>query len=138
MRTTAASATATGLRPAFFAACISTGISKASAATLFMTADKAAARPDMMLICVGSLRDCVDHVARHHLDGAGIGQAAADDQDQRNDDRRRMAETRERLFLRHEAGQQREQQRDEGNQVVAPAPPDQEHKNKQQQSKSRI
>ncbi len=46
-----------GLRPAFFAACISTGMSSASAATLFMIADSAAARPDMIAMCVASLRD---------------------------------------------------------------------------------
>ena len=46
-----------GLLPAFLAACISTGMSKASAATLFIIAESAAARPDMMVICVPSLRD---------------------------------------------------------------------------------
>ena len=46
-----------GLRPAFFAACMSTGISRASAATLFMMAERPAASADMMPMCVASLRD---------------------------------------------------------------------------------
>ena len=46
-----------GLRPAFFAACMSTGIRSASAATLFINADKPAARPAMIVMCVASLRD---------------------------------------------------------------------------------
>ena len=41
-----------GLRPAFFAACISTGINSASAATLFITADNPAANADMKVIWV--------------------------------------------------------------------------------------
>ena len=45
-----------GLRPAFFAACKSSGINKASAATLFMTADSVADRPAMMPICAASRR----------------------------------------------------------------------------------
>ena len=46
-----------GLRPAFLAACKSTGMSNASAATLFMTAESAAASADMMLTCAASLRE---------------------------------------------------------------------------------
>ena len=45
-----------GLRPAFLAAWRSSGISNASAATLFMTADSVAASPDMMPMCAASLR----------------------------------------------------------------------------------
>ena len=46
-----------GLRLAFAAACMSNGISKASAATLFITAESAAAKPAMMPICAPSFRD---------------------------------------------------------------------------------
>ena len=45
-----------GLRLALMAACISTGINNASAATLFITADKPAAIPDMAAMWVCS--DC--------------------------------------------------------------------------------
>ena len=48
-----------GLRLAFFAACISTGINNASAATLFMTALSAAATVDMMAICRRSFREAL-------------------------------------------------------------------------------
>ncbi len=46
-----------GLRLLFFAAWRSSGISNASAATLFMTADSDAARPAMMPTWAASLRD---------------------------------------------------------------------------------
>ncbi len=46
-----------GLRPLFFAACISRGMSNARAATLFITADRDAASADMMPTCAASLRD---------------------------------------------------------------------------------
>ena len=46
-----------GLRLAFKAACISSGMSSASAATLFITADRTAANPAITPICVPSLRD---------------------------------------------------------------------------------
>ena len=39
------------LRPAFLAACMSIGISSASAATLFIIADRIADTPDITLIC---------------------------------------------------------------------------------------
>ncbi len=45
-----------GLRLALAAAWSSTGINNASAATLFITADNAAAKPDMIAMCVASLR----------------------------------------------------------------------------------
>ena len=45
-----------GLRSAFLAACMSTGISSASAATLFIRAESAAASDDMIAMCVPSLR----------------------------------------------------------------------------------
>jgi hypothetical protein len=44
------------LRLAFFAACISIGINRASAATLFMTADSTAETPDITLICINRER----------------------------------------------------------------------------------
>ena len=48
-----------GLRLAFFAACISTGMSMARAATLFMMADRAADTADMMPMWAERLRpDC--------------------------------------------------------------------------------
>jgi len=43
-----------GLLPAFDAACMSTGISNARAATLFINADSTAASVDMMPICAAS------------------------------------------------------------------------------------
>lgn len=75
----------------------------------------------------------VDDETPEQLNNTGIREPPADNEDQRDNDGRRVTETGERLLLRHDARQERNQQGDERDQVVTPAPPDEEHKNEKQE-----
>ncbi len=65
----------------------------------------------------------IDQTAGNQVDGAGIGQTARDDKHQGDNDCCRVAETGECLVLGHDAENERNQQRGEGDKVVTePAP----------------
>ena len=80
----------------------------------------------------GQLARCIDEMAGDNFDGAGVRQTAADDQHQSNNHGCRMSETGKRLVGRHQAGEKRDQQCDESDEIVAPASPNQENKDEKQ------
>ena len=123
-----------GLRLAFAAACRSTGINIASAATLFMTADRIAAIPAIAAMWVLQGYRETAYLLGDQFDGTGIRQALADNQHQRNNDRGGMTKTGKGSFLGHHTDQQRHDQGDEGHQVIAPTAPYQENEYEKQQS----
>ena len=83
----------------------------------------------------GEFARCIDDDARHELDCTRVRQASADDEYQRNDDGGRMSKSGKGLIFRHYSGQDGDQERDEGNEVVTPSSPDKENKHEGAESK---
>jgi hypothetical protein len=80
----------------------------------------------MMPIWAGRLGPARRRSAGDELHRAGGEQRARDDQHQRDDDDGRIAEAREGLVRRHDAGQNRHDQGAEGDEIVPHPAPDQE------------
>ncbi len=125
-----------GLRPALADADSSTGISRASAATLFMKADSARRSAAMMAMWLDRLRPVSTSVRTIQATAPELIRPAGDDQHQRDDDRRRVAEAGEGLLRRHDAGDDGDDQGAEGDEVVAEAAPDQEREDAGEQART--
>ena len=102
---------------------MSTGIKRASAATLFMKADRAAdsraEQGDMRAKRPGA----VDHRPGDEVDGAGTHQSGRDDQNQGDDDRGFVAEPVKGVLGRNGTERHGDQQGEKGDEIVAePAP----------------
>ena len=70
--------------------------------------------------------------ARQQFDRARVGQAAANDQNQRDDDRCRMPESGKCQVFWYDTGQQCQEQREKRHQVIAPPAPNQENEDEEQ------
>ena len=69
---------------------------------------------------------CVDDILSDQFDRARIDQRARGDQHQRDDDHGLVPEALEGVLGRHDAADHGDDQRGEGDQIVANAPPDEE------------
>jgi hypothetical protein len=126
-----------GLRPALRAVAMSTGIRSASAATLFMKADRTPPTPPMIAIWAPSAAGGVHQRARDQQHRARAHQPGRDHEDERHDHHRRMAEAREGGLGRDKPQHHGQQQRAEGHHVVAEPPPEQEAEHAPEQGKEK-
>lgn len=75
----------------------------------------------------------IDNVTAQQFDNTRVRQAPAHNQHQCNDDSCRVPESGKCLILGHDAGQQCNQQRDEGDEIVTPSPPNEENEHQEQE-----